>query len=114
LNNGNNAILLTLTNPYTGIIASRVTGIQFIFANPGGLQGGSGGTLFRELQAFGNATVASLAWQAGLGSHQLVWPQGLLLEATNLAGPWLTNLAANSPFTILASEPQKFYRVFVP
>lgn len=115
LNNGNNAILLTLTNTYIGSIASRVTAIRFIFSNPGGTQGGSGGTLIRELQVFGNATVASLSLLADSGSGaQLSWPQGLLLEATNIAGPWITNFAASSPYALMMSGPQKFFRVLVP
>jgi hypothetical protein len=44
---------------------------------------------------------------------QLTWSSGLLLEATNLSGPWTTNVGASSPFTILPTEPQKFYRVLV-
>ena len=41
----------------------------------------------------------------------LSWPgNGKLLEATNLAGPWTTNLSA-SPVTVTPDQPQKFYRV---
>ncbi|HEY4416785.1 MAG TPA: SGNH/GDSL hydrolase family protein [Verrucomicrobiae bacterium] len=115
LNNGNNAIWQTLTNPATGTMASRVTGIQLVFSNPGGVQGGSGGTLIRELQVFGTATVASLTLLAGSGSgSHLAWPQGLLLEATNIAGPWFTNFAASSPYSLVTTGLQKFYRVKVP
>ncbi|MDB6019539.1 MAG: coagulation factor 5/8 type domain protein [Pedosphaera sp.] len=42
----------------------------------------------------------------------LTWAgSGKLLEATNLLGPWSTNAAAQSPFPITPSEPQKFYQV---
>ena len=40
----------------------------------------------------------------------LSWPQGMLLQATNMAGPWTTN-NAGSPYTNLPSQPQMFYRV---
>ena len=41
----------------------------------------------------------------------LSWPgNGKLLEATNLAGPWTTNVSA-SPVTVVPNQPQKFYRV---
>jgi hypothetical protein len=44
---------------------------------------------------------------------QLTWPQGLLLEAPNVTGPWTTNNAA-SPYTFAPSGDRKFYRVLVP
>lgn len=41
----------------------------------------------------------------------LTWPgNGKLLEATNLSGPWTTNVSA-SPATITPNQPQKFYRI---
>jgi hypothetical protein len=42
----------------------------------------------------------------------LTWPQGTLLEADEVTGPWTTNNAA-SPFTNSASAAGKFYRVIV-
>jgi autotransporter-associated beta strand protein len=36
---------------------------------------------------------------------------GKLLQATNLAGPWLTNGTAQSPFPVTPSQPQMFYRI---
>jgi len=42
----------------------------------------------------------------------LSWPGGgALLEATNVTGPWITNANATSPFPIMPSQPQKYYRV---
>jgi hypothetical protein len=42
----------------------------------------------------------------------LTWPGlGKLLQATNLAGPWLTNNTAQSPFPVTPSQPQMFYRI---
>jgi hypothetical protein len=42
----------------------------------------------------------------------LTWPQGTLLEADELTGPWTTNNAA-SPYTTPPSAAKKFYRVQV-
>ena len=47
--------------------------------------------------------------QAG-ADVRLTWPQGTLLEADSLAGPWTTN-NASSPYTTLPSAAKKFYRV---
>jgi len=43
---------------------------------------------------------------------QLAWPQGTLLEATNVAGPYVTN-NATSPYTFTPTEAMKFFRVKV-
>ena len=41
----------------------------------------------------------------------LSWPgNGKLLEATNLTGPWNTNVST-SPVTVVPNQPQKFYRI---
>ncbi len=60
--------------------------------------------------------VPVLNLQASQGSYVLTWSGGSLLEATNLWGPWTTNNAATSPYTVTpnASVPQKFYRVQSP
>jgi hypothetical protein len=45
----------------------------------------------------------------------LNWPTGgLLLEATNVSGPWTTNASAAPPFQIIPNQPQKYYRVVAP
>jgi hypothetical protein len=46
------------------------------------------------------------------GNLVLSWPQGVLLEATNLTGPWNANYAT-SPYTNQPSHPQMFYQVQV-
>lgn len=48
----------------------------------------------------------------GGGIFQLSWPQGTLLEATNLLGPWTTNIAT-SPLFITNPVGNKFFRVQV-
>ena len=42
----------------------------------------------------------------------LSWPQGTLLSATNITGPWTTN-SATSPYTNPSISPQQFYRTLV-
>lgn len=46
------------------------------------------------------------------GNLVLTWPQGILLQATNAAGPWTTN-GASPPYTNQPNNPQMFYRVLV-
>ena len=49
------------------------------------------------------------------GNLQLSWPtNGSLLQATNLTGPWQTNGAASSPFTVSPTNAQMFYRSLTP
>jgi hypothetical protein len=45
----------------------------------------------------------------GSGS-QVRWTGGALLQATNLLGPWITNTAATSPYTVSPTNPQQFFR----
>jgi hypothetical protein len=48
-----------------------------------------------------------------VGSNvRLTWPQGTLLEATSLTGPWTTNINT-SPYTFAPAEAKKFFRVKV-
>jgi len=46
-------------------------------------------------------------------SLQLNWNFGTLLEATNIKGPWTTNVNT-APLVITPAGPQKFYRVSFP
>ena len=43
----------------------------------------------------------------------LSWSQGFLLQATNVTGPWTTNLTATPPFTVIPTAQRMFYRVQV-
>jgi hypothetical protein len=53
----------------------------------------------------------------GIGSvgpnFQITWSAGILLQATNLSGPWTTNTTATSPYTVVPSGSM-FYQVLVP
>jgi hypothetical protein len=44
----------------------------------------------------------------------LTYPAGLLLQAPSLAGPWTTNTAATSPYTVPAGPGNQFFRIKVP
>lgn len=48
----------------------------------------------------------------GSGNLILNWPAGLLLQATNLVGPWITNLAA-PPLAITPTNLQMYFRVLI-
>jgi hypothetical protein len=49
---------------------------------------------------------------AGHGSATLSWPQGTLLQSTNIAGPWITN-SATSPYTVPETNSIMFFKVRV-
>jgi len=116
--------MTTLTSS-TGIIASKVTGIEFVFLNPdtsngagavGNSQAGdnaNGGTVIHELQVFGTPTI-NLTIQSVPGNQlQVNWAQGTLLQSPNITGPWTTNTAA-APYTFTPTGSQMFFRVQVP
>ena len=46
------------------------------------------------------------------GNIQLSWSDGILLEATNVLGPWTTN-NNTSPYTVTTSDPEHYYRIQV-
>ena len=50
---------------------------------------------------------------AGGANLTLTWSFGILLQATNLAGPWTTN-TATSPYTLTETGSQMFFKVLVP
>ena len=49
-------------------------------------------------------------FQSGAGSLTLAWPQGTLLQATNLAGPWTTNTLV-PPCTLVPTNARMFFKV---
>jgi hypothetical protein len=54
----------------------------------------------------------SLSVQQIGGNVVLTWPQGTLLEANEVTGPYSTN-NASSPYTNAPTAPRKFYQVIV-
>jgi len=64
-----------------------------------------------SITVIGNAPPpVTIGFSASRGNMTLTWSQGTLLEATNVYGPWVTNGAA-SPYTVVPTGPQKFFRV---
>jgi lysophospholipase L1-like esterase len=51
-----------------------------------------------------------IAVGATYGKVVLSWSAGALLQATNLAGPWVTNYAT-SPYTNVIMDPQRYFRL---
>jgi hypothetical protein len=71
-----------------------------------------------QVAALYSAAVAPAPSQVWLTNHwdgttmTLSWPgTGLLLQSTNLNGPWTTNNGATSPAQIVPTGPQMFYRI---
>lgn len=48
--------------------------------------------------------------QSGIQNPVLNWGTGMLLQSTNLSGPWTTNFTA-SPYTIVPTNGQMFYHL---
>ncbi len=59
-------------------------------------------------------TAPVLGFTHGGGSLTLTWTSGMLLQATNVVGPWTTNTGAASPLIITPTGPRMFYRLLVP
>lgn len=52
-----------------------------------------------------------ISYQQVGGQLILTWNQGVMLQATNVAGPWIPNPSATSPLTNSMNQPMMFYRV---
>jgi hypothetical protein len=66
----------------------------------------------QSLYTAGGPAPVTLTIQTSGAKAILTWPQGTLLEATDIAGPWVTN-NATSPYTNTPAGAKKFYRVQV-
>ncbi|HOB32158.1 MAG TPA: hypothetical protein PKH32_04680, partial [Verrucomicrobiota bacterium] len=67
-----------------------------------------------EVGTIGRVAPMPLTWQS-LGNQQIfTWPYGVLVESTNVLGPWTPVPGATSPYTNDTVGPQKFYRVRNP
>ncbi len=69
-------------------------------------------TLFDAASIAPPITFESSSATAAAGTFVLTWPQGTLLETTNLAGPWITN-TTTSPCTVSPTNAHMYYRVKV-
>ncbi|HWY29583.1 MAG TPA: LamG-like jellyroll fold domain-containing protein [Candidatus Acidoferrum sp.] len=58
------------------------------------------------------APVNLVVTRSGL-SVVLNWPAGILLQAPTLTGPWTTNSAAVSPYTVTAASGNQFFKLLV-
>lgn len=58
----------------------------------------------------GNLPALSLSPLSAGGGLQLTWSGGSLVQAPNLAGPWITN-ALTSPCIIVPTNAQMFFRL---
>ena len=58
------------------------------------------------------APVNLVVTRSGL-SVVLNWPAGVLLQAPTLTGPWTTNSAAVSPYTVTAASGNQFFKLLV-
>ena len=94
----------TDTNVFIGTNYSYV-----VFASNGCAQSG------RSAYAIATPSLVngSIAFQPSANNLSLLWLQGTLQQATNLAGPWQTNPAASSA-TISPTNPQMFFRLQLP
>jgi hypothetical protein len=51
--------------------------------------------------------------QSNGGYMSLTWPQGTLLQSSNLAGPWSRASTSASPLVVSPTNNSMFYRVFL-
>ena len=58
------------------------------------------------------APVALKIGWSGANQLTVTWPQGMLLQADAVTGPWTTN-SASSPYLFAPSAAKRFYRVKV-
>ena len=59
-----------------------------------------------------DVSAAILTYSVPGNGLTLTWPQGTLLQAPTVNGPWTTN-SASSPYTAPMTEPQQYYRVIL-
>jgi lysophospholipase L1-like esterase len=72
-------------------------------------------TWFAGIQALGLLPPPALViTKMADNTIQITWPQGVLLEATNISGPWITNSMVTSPFTISPTAQQMYFTCGTP
>jgi hypothetical protein len=101
--NGATNSILTLSNLSTNDAAIYACAV----ANPGGVSISASAVL-----TVLPLPVIGVAMSGGLPA--LTWSNNaVLLEATNLTGPWFTNQTATSPYPIVPNGTQVFFRLLV-
>lgn len=74
-----------------------------------------GGSLSTSNAVLTVQPLPSLAITFSAGTPSLTWSaRGTLLSATNLAGPWITNQSASSPYPVAPAGPSQFFRLLLP
>lgn len=89
----------------TGVTTNNSGYYQLVFT------GGGLSVTSSVVQLTVNPPVSINVQQAG-GNFVLRWPQGLLLESTNVTGPWTTNNTV-SHYTNQPNNPRMFYKILV-
>jgi hypothetical protein len=67
-----------------------------------------------SLKVADSSRIISISQDHSSGQIQLNWGNGVLMQATNIAGPWVANYTAQPPYNITNASPQKFYGLFKP
>jgi predicted alpha-1,6-mannanase (GH76 family) len=86
----------------SGLVTNETANYSCIVSNGGGATT-SGNAALTVLPL----PTIQIAYSGGLVT--LTWSSGVLLQSTNLSGPWCTNTAATSPFQVTPGEPAMFY-----
>ncbi len=93
---------------------AQTTTQKIIEQLPTGNTGNMNALVVYDLSAVITPPTLGLAPSGG-GNLTLTWSAGsILLQTTNLAGPWTTNSTATSPYTVLPTNAQSFFRVQIP
>jgi len=110
--------------PVTGAVTNWTSSdTNILTVSSGGLiTGVSGGSAIVSATAGGvtatseSITVGSVSVDIALSGTNVVisWPTGVLLSAPTLLGPWTTNSAITSPFTVAPTNgASQFYKVLL-
>jgi len=111
--NGNGAAYYQYTLAYTATEADAGKYLAVSFINTGGA--GNSYAAFDDFHLTVLQTNPTLDLNSLVGGNlKLNWVDGVLLEATNILGPWTTNIYALPPLTVTPTEPMKFYRTQLP
>ena len=119
LPNSTYAFLVDTANPFMEVNGNNgnvyAGGTAFSIAHnasSGAVTTYSGDHVFVASMTAQAAPTSDLNIQRAGSNVQLTWTSGMLLETTNVNGPWSTNLHA-SPFQLAPSGGQKFYRLLL-
>jgi hypothetical protein len=69
---------------------------------------------FDNVRLLATVSPVSVNLQPSSAGWSLSWPMGILLQSTNVAGPYLPVNGAASPLTILPTVAQMFYKLQLP